>query len=158
MSVVNLTSPLTPVFQKFSLITTHGFIKKTQKTPQKEIERAETIREEYYKSKQKKMSNMKFYTENEALDKVIGGKETSARQEYDAQMQEFLIGEAIRQARQSRNLTQEQLGELVGVKKAQISKIENGSNVTFSTIARLFNAMNIKAMLDLGSMGKVALF
>lgn len=101
---------------------------------------------------------MKFYTENEALDKVIGGKETHARQEYDAQMQEFLIGEAIRQARQSRNLTQKQLGELVGVKKAQISKIENGGNVTFSTVARLFNAMNIKAMLDLGSMGKVALF
>lgn len=101
---------------------------------------------------------MKFYTENEALDKVIGVKDTLARQEYDVQMQEFLIGEAIRQARQSRNLTQEQLGELVGVKKAQISKIENGCNVTFATVARLFNAMNIKAMLDLGSMGKVALF
>lgn len=101
---------------------------------------------------------MKFYTENEALDKVIGAKGTQARQEYDAQMKEFLIGEAIRQARQSRELTQEQLGELVGVKKSQISKIENGCNVTFSTVARLFNAMNIKAMLDLGSMGKVALF
>ena len=101
---------------------------------------------------------MKFYTENEALDLVIGGNETPERKEYNAQMNEFLIGEAIRQARQSRNLTQEQLGELVGVKKAQICKIENGSNVTFATIARLFNAMNIKAMLDLGSMGKVALF
>ena len=42
-------------------------------------------------------------------------------------MNEFLIGGAIRQAR---HLTQEQLGELVGVKKAQISKIENGCNVT----------------------------
>ena len=101
---------------------------------------------------------MKFYTENEALDKVIGVKGTLERQEYDAQMKEFLIGEAIRQARQSRELTQEQLGKLVGVKKSQISKIENGCNVTFSTVARLFNAMNIKAMLDLRSMGKVALF
>lgn len=101
---------------------------------------------------------MKFYTEDEALDKVIGAKDTKERMEFDAGMKEFLIGEAIRQARQSRNLTQEQLGELVGVKKAQISKIENGSNVTFSTVARLFNAMNIRAMLDLGSMGKVALF
>ncbi len=101
---------------------------------------------------------MKFYTENETLDKVIGSKETKERKEYDAQMQEFLIGEAIRQARQSCNLTQEQLGELVGVKKSQISKIENGCNVTFSTVARLFSAMNIRAMLDLGSMGKVALF
>ena len=101
---------------------------------------------------------MKFYSEDEAINKVIGEKNTPERMEFDAQVKEFLIGEAIRQARQSRNLTQEQLGELVGVKKAQISKIENGSNVTFSTITRLFNAMNIRAMLDLGSMGKVALF
>lgn len=101
---------------------------------------------------------MNFYTEDEALDKIIGTKDTQERMEFDAGMKEFLIGEAIRQARQSRNLTQEQLGELVGVKKSQISKIENGSNVTFSTIARLFNAMNIRAMLDLGSMGKFALF
>lgn len=36
------------------VITTHGFVKKTQKTPQKEIERAEAIREEYYKSKKQK--------------------------------------------------------------------------------------------------------
>lgn len=33
------------------VITTHGFIKKTQKTPQKEIDRAEAIKEEYYKNK-----------------------------------------------------------------------------------------------------------
>lgn len=38
---------------------------------------------------------MESYTENEALDKVIGGKETPERQEYEAQMKEFLIGEAI---------------------------------------------------------------
>lgn len=36
------------------VITTHGFIKKTQKTPQKEIDKAVAIREEYYKSKNKK--------------------------------------------------------------------------------------------------------
>lgn len=101
---------------------------------------------------------MKFYTEAEALDKVIGEKNTADRIEYDAIMKEFLIGEAIRQARQERNLTQEQLGALIGVKKSQISKIENGCNVTFSTVARLFNAMKINAMLDLGSMGRVALF
>jgi phage-related protein len=31
------------------VITTHGFVKKTQKTPQKEIDRAIAIRNEYYK-------------------------------------------------------------------------------------------------------------
>lgn len=100
---------------------------------------------------------MKFYTEEEALDKVIGTAETAERKEFDSQMKEFLIGEAIRQARQAKHLTQEQLGELVGVKKAQISKIENGSNITFNTVVRLFNALNVKAILDLEGLGRVSL-
>jgi len=33
------------------VITTHGIIKKTQKTPKKEIEKAESIRKEYFKNK-----------------------------------------------------------------------------------------------------------
>lgn len=33
------------------VITTHGMIKKTQKTPKKDIERAESIRKEYLKNK-----------------------------------------------------------------------------------------------------------
>ena len=101
---------------------------------------------------------MKCYTEAEALDKVIGTKETTERIEFDAQMDELLIGEAIRQARKARNLTQKELGEMVGVKKAQICKIENGNNVTFQTVSKLFRAMNIKAMLDLGGIGRVALY
>lgn len=33
------------------VIATHGFIKKTQKTPDKEIDRAEYLRKEYYRNK-----------------------------------------------------------------------------------------------------------
>lgn len=33
------------------VITTHGIIKKTQKTPKKDIEKAESIRKEYFKNK-----------------------------------------------------------------------------------------------------------
>lgn len=36
------------------VLTTHGIIKKTQKTPQKEIEKAEAIRKDYFNSKNKK--------------------------------------------------------------------------------------------------------
>lgn len=45
--------------------------------------------------------------------------------------------------RKERNLTQEQLGELIGVKKAQIiSRLENNTkNVTVETIIRIFNAV-----------------
>ncbi len=41
--------------------------------------------------------------------------------------------------------TQEQLGELVGVKKAQISKIENSlTDARFETIIKVFKALNAK--------------
>lgn len=33
------------------VVTTHGFIKKTQKTPQKEITKAEEIKKQYFNSK-----------------------------------------------------------------------------------------------------------
>jgi len=56
-----------------------------------------------------------------------------------------LLGYAIKQARQERKLTQEELGELVGVKKAQISKIENSTtDARFTTIIKVFNALGAK--------------
>jgi transcriptional regulator with XRE-family HTH domain len=56
-----------------------------------------------------------------------------------------VIGEAIKQARKERHLTQEELGRLVGVKKAQISKIENSlTDARFETIMKVFKALNAK--------------
>ena len=53
-----------------------------------------------------------------------------------------LIGDMIQQARKQRNMTQQQLGELIGVKKAQISRLENNTgNVTIETILKVFNAL-----------------
>ena len=104
------------------------------------------------------METMKFYTEEEILDKHIGKKGTPKRDQFEADLNSFLIGEAIKQARQSKNLTQEERENLIGVQRAQISRIENGKNLTFSTIARVFKAMGISAKLEIGSMGKVALW
>ena len=101
---------------------------------------------------------MKLYTHDEMWDEMVGAKGTPAREEYDSQIENYLIGEAIRQARLSKNLTQEQLGEMLGVKKSQICKIENGGNVTFRTISRVFQAMGINARLDLSGIGQVALW
>ena len=56
-----------------------------------------------------------------------------------------LLGQAIKQARQERHLTQAQLGDLVGVQKAQISKIENSvKNARFETILKVFDALGAK--------------
>lgn len=46
-------------------------------------------------------------------------------------------------------MTQEQLGELVGVQKAQISKIENSvKNARFETILKVFDALGAKVNLN----------
>ena len=70
------------------------------------------------------MEKMKFYTEEEITDKHIGKKGTLARDKFEGDLQSFLIGEAIRKARQSKNLTQEELGNLIGVQRAQITDRE----------------------------------
>jgi transcriptional regulator with XRE-family HTH domain len=54
-----------------------------------------------------------------------------------------LLGEAIRQACLERNLTQEELGRLVGVQKAQISKLENSlTDARFETNIKVFKALS----------------
>ena len=100
---------------------------------------------------------MQFYTQDQMVDKHVGVKGTSAREEYDEQVELMLVGEAIRKARIAQSLSQEQLGEMVGVQKAQISRLENGKNLTISTISRLFRAMNQKVSLEIPSIGRVAL-
>lgn len=80
------------------------------------------------------MEEMKFYTQDEIIDKHIGKKGILEREKYDDELNTFLIGEAIKQARLSKKLTQEDLGKLIGVQKAQISRIENGKNLTIGTI------------------------
>jgi HTH-type transcriptional regulator/antitoxin HipB len=79
------------------------------------------------------------------IDKHIGKRGTSKRDAFESELRIDLLGQAIKQARQERNLTQEQLGELVGVQKAQISKIENSvKNARFETIIKVFEALGAK--------------
>lgn len=109
------------------------------------------------------MSKMKLYSQEEMMDMVIGPVGTPKRDTFEsklaAELEAYKIGEALKEARKQQNLTQKQLGEMVGVKEAQISKIENGKSVAFTTIIRLFKALGAKtASLDLGNMGRVALW
>ena len=88
---------------------------------------------------------MKKYTLEELTDKHIGKKGTKKRDEFENELRLELLGQTIKQVRKERNLTQEQLGELVGVKKAQISKIENSlTDTRFDTILKVFKALNAK--------------
>lgn len=59
------------------------------------------------------------------------------------------IGSLFLWRRKELGLTQEQLGEIVGVSKSEISKIENGRGITFSTINKLSEALGVSAMVEL---------
>ncbi len=88
---------------------------------------------------------MNRYTLQEAEDQLIGKKGTPERDQYEFELKLDLIGDMIEKARKERNLTQEQLGKMVGVKKAQISRLENKTgNVTIETILKVFNALDAK--------------
>jgi HTH-type transcriptional regulator/antitoxin HipB len=69
-------------------------------------------------------SKLKLFTLEEVKDELIGKKGTNKRDNYEHELQMELLGGMIRKARLERNLTQEQLGCLIGVQKAQISKLE----------------------------------
>ena len=92
-----------------------------------------------------KKEALKTYSLEEMLDKHIGRLGTPKREAFENELRLDLLGEAIKQARKDRNLTQEQLGLLVGVKKAQISKLENSlTDARFETIIKVFKALNAK--------------
>lgn len=107
---------------------------------------------------------MKTYTFDEALDRHFGAKGTPRRDNFEAEAEEALhayrLGEAIKKARLQQNLTQEELGERLGVKRAQISKLERGYSISLPTMSRVFKALGVTtATLDLGAeIGKVALW
>ena len=91
---------------------------------------------------------MKTYTLDHVQDKLIGKMGTPERELFEYELHMDLIGKAIKQIRQERNLTQEELGKLIGVQKAQISRLENNaSNVTIDTLMRVFTALKAKVKL-----------
>ncbi|MCG9880966.1 MAG: helix-turn-helix domain-containing protein [Bacteroidia bacterium] len=87
---------------------------------------------------------------DQMIDKNIGKRGTKRREAFENELRIDLLGQAIKQARKERHLTQEQLGELVGVQKAQISKIENSlKNARFETILKVFNALGAKVQFNI---------
>lgn len=85
---------------------------------------------------------MKVRTLAEMKDRYIGEVGSKERDEYEYELRMDILGKMIKAARQERNLTQEELGKLVGVQKAQISKLESSTNsATIDTVIRVFKAL-----------------
>ena len=97
------------------------------------------------------MEEIKYVTLEELEDKYIGVRGTPEREDYEFALQMDILGEKIRQIRKEHNMTQEESGKLIGVQKAQISKLENGtSSATISTITKVFRAFkaNVKLQIE----------
>jgi len=89
-----------------------------------------------------KKTAIKSYSLSEMKDKYIGVIGTPERDQYEYELRMDILGRMIKTARKERKLTQEQLGELIGVKKAQISKLESSANsATIDTIIKVFKAL-----------------
>lgn len=97
-------------------------------------------------------TQIKTMTLDQLKDKHIGKIGTQERDNYEFELKLDILGEMIKSARKERNLIQEQLGKLIVVQKAQISKLEkNASNVTIETILKVFRALkaNVKFRIEM---------
>ena len=97
--------------------------------------------------RRKKLKEMGFVSHDELKDKVYGLKGSEVRDQYEEDLRIELIGDFLRKLRKQKNLTQEQLAELMKIDKSYISKIENNLKETkFGTIRRYVEALNVNKM------------
>jgi len=76
-------------------------------------------------------------------------KNPEFRAEYEALEPEFVIMQAMIDARKSAGLTQKQLSERAGIAQGDISKLESGSaNPSLRTLQRLAGAMNMRLRVE----------
>lgn len=97
-----------------------------------------------------KEGNLTLYTFDEVLDDHIGKKGSESRDEFEFEVKLGILGGLIKQIRKERGLTQQQLGQLIGLGKSRISKIENsGKNLTIETVRKIFKALNAEVSLKI---------
>ena len=104
---------------------------------------------------------MKLYSFEELLDEDYGPIGSPERDEFerdvDEAVQAYRVGEAIKQARKAQRLTQAQLGEKMGVQRAQVCRLESGKSITLTSMMRAFRALGVQVALDMKGIGRVAL-
>lgn len=103
------------------------------------------------------MEKMDLYTLEEFEDEFIGKKGTTERDQYESEIEKIRIGDTIRKARLKQKLSQEELGNRLGIKKARVSRIEHGANLSLDSLIRIFKSIGVPVKLDLGTFGTLPL-
>ncbi len=74
-------------------------------------------------------------TWSDIKDRVYGQHGTNRRDNLERESESFKVGILLKNARESKNLTQEELGLIIDKKRTYISRVENdGSNITLKTL------------------------
>jgi len=82
-----------------------------------------------------KNNNKDITTWSQIKDEVYGEKGSERRDNLERESESFKIGLLLKKARESRHMTQEELGLIIDKKRTYISRVENnGSNITLSTL------------------------
>lgn len=72
---------------------------------------------------------------SEIKDRIYGKSGTERRDNLEREMESLKIGLLLKKAREAKNMTQEELGQIIDKKRTYISRVENnGSNITLSTL------------------------
>jgi len=86
---------------------------------------------------------MNGITLDELKEKNYGAIGTPKRDALEQEIKMEVLREEIKRLRKENNLTQAQLGDLIGVQRAHISKLENNAkNITIGTLMKIFNALD----------------
>jgi len=82
-----------------------------------------------------KNNNKNVSSWTDIKDRVYGEKGTERRDNLEREAESFKVGLLLKKARESRNMTQEELGQIIDKKRTYISRVEkDGSNITLSTL------------------------
>lgn len=96
-------------------------------------------------SAQQKTAPIRLKRFQDIKSNYVGAEGTAERNEYEAELRAELIAEKIKELRQVRNMTQEELGQKLGVKKAQVSRLESSTaNITLQTLQKVFTALGAR--------------
>lgn len=97
----------------------------------------------------KKEAIMNCTSLDELINVEYGSKGTIERDRFDAETQEFCVAQTLREERIRAGLTQQQLADMVGTKKAYISRVETGKqNLNLTTLFRLFECLGKRVAIS----------
>jgi len=91
---------------------------------------------------------MKLTSIDDLTDEIVGKLGTPERDIFEYDLRMDIIGKMIKEAILNQNMTQSDLGDLLGVQKAQISKLENNTkDIRIGTILRALKALGAKVKM-----------